>query len=347
MNRFGSSSADGEDGAAKRRGAVRLSDVAAAAGVSKTTASYVFNDRDGVSQATRDRVLAIAADLGYRPNSAARGVARGTVSQIGAVLSATSAQDDVPNYYVSELLAGVEAESRTRDYGLQVAMWTGEMPAMVSDGSVAGVLFLGGSFPIDALLEQTLPAVLVGTSFQEWPHDSVLADNRRGAYLAVQHLVADGRRRIAFINGPETTRTSEAKFLGYRDALRQAGIDMAPELVAEEPFDLARGHARALELLDRNPDIDAFFVADDPVAIGVLHALQERGISVPGQVAVLGYGDSPMGVVVQPRLSTVRVFQRWLGTLGARRLLNRLTGEEHSAVQMCISPELVLRGSTR
>lgn len=324
-----------------------LADVADAAGVSKTTASYVMNDRPGISPATRERVLAAAAELGYqapRGGRAGQGQPRGPVQQIGAVLSATSsAPAEGPNYYVTELLSGVEAETRKRSYGLQVAVWAGELPEMVARGEVAGVLFLGGSFPADKLLELTLPVVLVGTTFPRWPHDSVLADNRRGAYLAVQHLLSRGRTRVAFVNGPPTTSTSAMKLLGYHDALADAGIEPDEALVAEGDFSPASGQAAVAALLDRDPAVDAIFVADDPMAVGVLHALEERGRSVPGDVAVIGYGDSPTGSVTRPALSTVRVFQRQLGTMGARRLLNRLDEEGDPPVQMLISPELVLR----
>lgn len=327
---------------------VRLADVALAAGVSKATASYVMNGKPGISEGTRERVLAAAAELGYKPaRRAGLPTGGGETGQIGVILSATlSTPDGHPNYYVAELLAGVEAEIGTQGFRLQATVWSGELPAMVRDRDVAGVLFLGGSFPVEVARQCELPAVLVGTSFPQWPYDSVLADNRQGAYLAVCHLIAQGRRRVALLNGPATTRTSESKLLGYRDALAEAGLPFDPTLVGAGDFSAESGSVEMARLLETHRDVDAVFVADDPMAIGVLRAIEARGRAVPGDIAVMGYGDSPMGAVVTPALSTVRVFQRQLGTMGARRLLNRLNEEDHSPVQTLISPELVLRETT-
>lgn len=322
----------------------RLADVALAAGVSKATASYVMNGRPGISERTRERVLAAAAELGYRPARRPTPVVTG---QIGVILSATlSTPDGHPNYYVAELLAGVESEVATQGFRLQATVWSGELPPMVRDRDVAGVLFLGGSFPVEVARQCELPAVLVGTSFPQWPYDSVLADNRQGAYLAVGHLIARGRRRVALLNGPETTRTSESKLLGYRDALEEHHLAIDPVLVGAGDFSPESGSREMARLLGARGDIEAIFVADDPMAIGVLRAIEASGRTVPADIAVMGYGDSPMGAVVTPALSTVRVFQRQLGTMGARRLLNRLNEEDHAPVQTLISPELVLRGTT-
>lgn len=332
----------------------RLVDVARAAGVSKATASYVMNDKPGISVDTRERVLAAALELGYQQPTRAparRGPARATadVGQIGVILSATlSTGDGHPNYYVAELLAGVEAELASNGFRLQVAVWTGELPLIVRDREVAGVLFLGGSFPVAVATQCELPAVLVGTAFPQWPYDSVLADNRQGAYLAVRHLVDGGaRRRVAFLNGPATTRTSESKLAGYRDALEEAGVAFDETLVASGDFSAESGSSETLRLLAAHPDLDGLFVADDPMAIGALRVLEEQGRRVPQDVPVIGYGNSPMGALVAPALSTVRVFQRQLGMMGARRLINRLNEEEHSPVQTLISPQLLLRKTTQ
>jgi LacI family transcriptional regulator len=341
VNEFTSSSVNEDEPEGQH---ARLGDVALAAGVSKATASYVMNGRPGISERTRERVLAAAAELGYRPT---RRPAPATTGQIGVILSATlSTPDGHPNYYVAELLAGVEAEIATQGFRLQATVWSGELPAMVRERDVAGVVFLGGSFPVEVARQCELPAVLVGTSFPQWPYDSVLADNRQGAYLAVRHLIGHGRRRVALVNGPETTRTSESKLLGYRDALVEHGVPFDPELVGAGDFSPESASREMARLLDSNDDIDGVFVADDPMAIGVLRTIEARKLTVPADIAVIGYGDSPMGAVVTPALSTVRVFQRQLGTMGARRLLNRLIEEDHAPVQTLISPELVLRGTT-
>jgi DNA-binding LacI/PurR family transcriptional regulator len=309
-----------------------------------------MNGRPGISSDTRERVLAIATELGYQHVPAGRRAApqpATATGQIGVVLSATGSGDDGhPNYYVAELLAGVEDELAVHGFRLNVTVWSGELPVFVREREAAGVLFLGGSFPVEVACRCELPAVLVGTSFPQWPYDSVLADNRKGAYLAVRHLLAGGaRRRVALLNGPATTRTSESKLLGYRDALDEAGIALDESLIGSGDFTAESGREQTRRLLERRPDIDALFVADDPMAIGALRALEELGRRVPDDLPVIGYGNSPMGALVLPALSTVQVFQRQLGLMGARRLINRLNEEDNSPVQTLISPQLLLRAT--
>lgn len=316
------------------------------AGVSRAAASYVMNGRGGVSEETRARVLDAARRIGYQASRPARQMATGRAGAIGVALSPTRREGETPNYYVAELLAGVEEEARRAGYQVQVAMWTGEPLDMVREGSVEGLLFLGGAFPPDELGALALPWVLVGTSFPQLACDAVLADNRRGTYLATSHLLDAGCRRLALINGPSSAPTSDSKWLGFRDALRERNLPVDSFPVAEADFSPESGHDTAYPLLAGAEPPDGVAAGDDVIAIGVLHAAGELGIQVPGQLTVVGFGDSPTASLLRPALSSVRVFQRQMGSLGVRRLLSRLSGEE-GFVQMLVEPQLVIRDSSR
>jgi len=308
----------------------------------------VINGRPGISEDTRQRVLAIAEELGYQPNRAAREIASGVATTLGIVLSPTQPEHEIPNYYVAELLAGAEEAARASGYHLRVAAWQPNMVRPPEDSGLAGILYLGGSFDPAVLTRTRLPSVLVGTFFPQWPFDAVLADNSRGAYLAVSHLIDIGRRRIAFVNGPARTRTSELKMLGYRDALAEHGLAIESELIRTGDFSVESGYSAVQDLLTHTRiSPDAVFVADDPMAFGAVHALQDRGLSVPDEVSIVGYGDSPTGAVLRPALSTVRVFQRWMGSLGARRLIERLSGQETGSLRILVGPELIVRLSSQ
>lgn len=329
---------------------VRLSDVATAAGVSKATASLALNGRPGISRETRARVVAVAEEVGYRPNRAAREIASGVTRTIGAVLSPSGSHPDVPTYYVAELLAGAEQEARAHDHRIQVVSWGGDQDHPPDETGFAGMVYLGGAFPDRMLVRAAIPSVLVGTFFPQWPHDAVVADNSRGAYLAVSHLLQTGRQHVAFVNGPTTTRTSELKMLGYGEAVREVGHDVDSSLIRVGDFSLESGYAATMSLFDRAPSsvrpADALFVANDTMAVGALQALDRLGIEVPGEVSVAGYGDSPTGPLVRPSLTTVRVFQRRMGIVGMRRLVERLHGEVEGAVRILVGPELIVRDSS-
>jgi LacI family transcriptional regulator len=332
-----------------------LREVAAAAGVSLATASYAINGNTATADSTRAHVLKVAKELGYVARSRQTAVGpRSNSTRIRAVLSPTvntggeplPEHINTPNYYVAELLAAVQEEAEALDYQLDVVVWDDARPGLVRERDVAGLLFLGGSFPRD--LERRAPdhAVLVGTALPHSRFDAVLADNRTGSYLAVEHLIERGRTRIALINGPERTMTSESKRQGHRDALAAHGLEADERLLMVGDFTVASGYRLAEELLEMRLGPDAIFVADDPMGIGALQALQDHGVRVPDDVAVVGYGDSAAGQFTRPALSTVRVFQHRMGVLGIRRLVECIRGEAEERVRILVSPTLVPRASS-
>jgi len=187
---------------------------------------------------------------------------------------------------------------------------------------------------------------MVGTALPRSLLDAVVADNREGAHLAVCHLLDIGRTRVALINGPARTLTSDEKLSGYLQAHREHGLEPDPALRAAGDFTIGSGYDLTKELFSGRDRPDALFVADDPMAIGALQALGDLGISVPDVVAIVGYGDSPLGTSVRPALSTIRVFQKRMGVLATRRLIERLRGDAEEQIRLLVTPSLVVRGSS-
>lgn len=325
----------------------RLVDVAREAGISKAAASYVLNGRLGVSEETRDRVLGVAMRMGYRHRGGAAGPLRGMAAgSIGVLLSPTRRDGEAPNYFVAELLAGVDVEARRQRQQLRVSWWEPEA-AIESLPGVDGVLLLGGSFDPDALLGYASPLVLVGASFPKLQADAVLADNRQAAYLATAHLLRRGRRRPVLLNGPGHSPTTSLKEVGYREALI-AGAASPESPAVRVDFTVEAGEAAARSLLTGPHPPDGIVAGDDVIAIGALHAAQAVGARVPEDVAVIGFGDSPEASVMRPHLSSVHLFLREMGALSVRRLLDRIRGpgERPPAVRSLVSPRLVARAST-
>ncbi|MGH7912646.1 MAG: substrate-binding domain-containing protein [Candidatus Dormibacteraceae bacterium] len=244
---------------------------------------------------------------------------------LGAILSPTRHEGETPNYYVAELMQGVAAETKRAGFELQVAMWDGALPEMAHARNLRGLLFLGGNFAPEVLRTLRRPIVLVGTFFPQVACDAILADNHRGAYLATRHLLELGCRRLGLVNGPGHATTSDSKWLGYRDALHEWGQEVDPAIVAAADFLPAEGYDAARALLGGPQRPDGLFVADDAIALGVLQAASDLGLRVPRDLAVVGYGDSPMAAMLRPPLTSVRVFQRRMARLATHRLLERLT----------------------
>jgi DNA-binding LacI/PurR family transcriptional regulator len=324
---------------------VTLTELAEAAGTSRAAASYALNDQPGVSDSTRHHVLETAKRIGYKRRSPRRPVIQ--TRSFGVALSPTRHHGETPNYFVAELLAGANQEAQRRDVGLDVQIWT---PNWEPDhrGRVDGVLFLGGAIDPDFIAATELPAVIVGTSFSELTVDSVLADNRQGIYLSTAHLLDQGCRRVALLNGPDHATTTSSKLTGYADALIQRDLRLDFADVRTVEFDAAAGEAAARELLSGPDRPDGIVAGDDVIAIGALHAALDLGLRVPEDLRIVGFGNSPTAELMRPALSSVDVFLQQMGHLAVRRLLDRLdaAGSDVPFVRSLVGPRLAVRDSS-
>ncbi|MBC7341973.1 MAG: LacI family DNA-binding transcriptional regulator [Clostridia bacterium] len=333
-----------------------IKDVARAAGVSIATVSYVFNGVPKVGEKTRRKVLETARELGYIPHKVASQLASRHTRTLGAifpyVVVEESSSGQEPNYYVTEVIWGIENTAQRLGYGLLIAGWgpesNWELPAMLRDGSVEGVFLTGGLYPtefIHQVKDTGIPAVLVGVTAPENMLDSVSADNEEGAFQAVKHLISLGHRRIGFINSPAVSRTSEEKARGVRRALRSSGIKPDPDLTREGDFSVKSGYQAARDLLTLSNPPTALFVGDDAMAVGALEAARGLNLEVPGDVAIVGYGDGPMSRITIPPLTTVRIKRDRLGEMAVRCLIDRINGINDVTVTIKLTTKLVVRSS--
>lgn len=323
-----------------------LDDLARAAGISRAAASYALNDQPGVSAETRRHVLEVAERIGYRRRPARRRPRAIVSGTLGAALSPTRHLGETPNYYVADLLAGVEREARRQQFRVDVGMWTADRGPTVPDG-LDGMIFLGGAFDPEALRSVRVPSIIVGTSFPQLAIDSVLADNRQGIYLATNHLLARGCRHVALLNGPSHAGTTNGKLIGFRDALQQARLPCNQSDIRQAEFSVQAGEEAARSLLSLPHPPDGIVAGDDVIAIGALHAAAELGLRVPVDVAIIGFGNSPTGELLRPGLSSIDVYLQQMGQLAVRRLLDRLdSSAEQPFVRSLVNPQLIVRRST-
>lgn len=325
-------------------------DVAARAGVSRTTVSFVLNSTAGasISQATRDRVLQAAAELYYHPHAPARQLAGGLSHMIGLVLR-QSTEQVAGDPFLVETLRGLASAARSAGFRVMVEPLApeGTYEALLRSQHADG-LVVSGPRVDDPSLRQLLvdgfPIVLQGT-LPGVAATSVDVDNVAGARAAVDHLLALGHRRIACVtNAPLVYTAAQERLRGYRQALEAARIEPDPDLIAEASFDAPSGHAATAGLLART-SFSAIFVASDVVALGAVGALREAGLRVPEDVSVVGFDDIPLVAYFDPPLTTIRVPAFDLGQAAGYALLERIAAPIAST-RTLLPTELIVRAST-
>jgi LacI family transcriptional regulator len=329
-------------------------DVAALAGVSRTTVSFVLNERTDVQipERTRQRVREAARRLGYHPHDPARQLARRSTRTIGFVLR-QSTEQVAGDGLLTETLRGIATAARQA--GLRVlvealAPGNGHSYAALLRTAQADGLVVSGPRTDDAelvdLVRDDFPVVVQGR-LPESTVPSVDIDNRAGARDAVDHLIALGHRRIACItNAPLTYTAAAERLTGYHAALADAGLAFDEHLLAMAAFDPASG-ARAVDqlLAHGRGDFDALFVASDTVAVGAIGALKAAGLRVPADVSVVGFDDIALAGFVDPPLTTVHVPAYQLGLEAGRALVDRIAGRPVQE-RTVLPTKLVVRSST-
>ena len=330
-----------------------LADVARLAGVSAATASRALAGRrtHPVAETTRRRVELAAAELGYRPNPLARGLRARRTSMIGVMVH------DVRDPYFAEIVRGVTAEASRAGF-LTMLCSSDRHPETelryvdtLIDHRVAALLFAGGGLRDRAYQRaiaeraagiRSYGGALVALAPRVERRPAEVTDDRGGARLATQHLVGLGHRRIALVTGPDNVHTSRARAAGYLDCMRSARL--AP-VTASGTFTPEAGAAAVGRLLDRGDRFTGLFVASDTMAIGALAELRRRGLDVPGDVSVVGFGDVPGWEFRPPPLTTVRSGLAQIGAAGVRRALAQLEGRDRPPRIRVHAVELVVRES--
>jgi DNA-binding LacI/PurR family transcriptional regulator len=329
---------------------VTIADVASAAGVSKTAVSFAFNNPSKLGNATLERVLQVANDLGYAPHPAARALSMRRSGTIGLLIP-QRLTTVFANPFLSELIQGLGELCDENDLTmLLVPPLDGSLEGAIRQASVDGFISLGLS-PDDGALETLdrlgIPAVLIDSEASA-NHPAVNVDDAGGAKAAAEHLLDLGHLNLAVIVLPPTrshamTPTAARRLAGYRAALRAAGAP-EPRMVTAGAT-MAAG-ALAFEALPKGRRRPTGVLAmSDMAAIGLMAAAIASGLRVPGDISIIGYDDLPMAAWTTPRLTTVRQPIVEKGRLAARLLIQRLQGQVVGSPPP-LETSLVVRNST-
>ena len=332
---------------------VTLDDVARLSGVSRSTASRVINGQPGVRPDVRERVQRIADHVGFRPNRAAKQLASGRAEAVGLVLPSDDLRVDP---YGASLTHAVGRAAARADLGLMLHLVPDEpgrtVHHILRDGLLAGLVISSvavGRQWVDALLDSSMPTVLIGRHPDRDDLVTVDVENERSSARAVHHLFDQGCRRVGTITGPLERVDARQRLAGYRRAHAEAGVAVDESLVVTGTFQRGSGPAAAATLIDRGAD--AIFAGNDEMAIGALWACTALDVQVPAQVAIAGFDGTGSGLDTHGEVALTSVVQPFdqLAAAALELLADQASGRlaPRAAHHVELEPELVIGGTSR
>jgi LacI family transcriptional regulator len=334
-------------------GSVTINDVAALAGVSTKTVSRVLNREPHVRAEVRDRVATAVRSLNYQPNVAARALAGSRAYLLGLCY------DNPSPGYVSAVQVGALSACREAGYHLLVEQIDSEgqagqgaagqvealLTAVKMDGLILSPPVCDHAAVLDLLEHRGAPYVRIAPAGQFERGPFVHMDDRKAAYDMTAHLQALGHRRIGFVRGHADHSATPLRHQGFQDAMRDAGIAVLPEWVVSGAFSFRSGVGAGERLLSLPGRPTAIFASNDDMALGVMAAANRMGLTLPGDLSVAGFDDSPIAQVVWPQLTTIRQPVEAMARAAAAMLVEAVGRAQVPAARL-LDFELVVRGST-
>jgi LacI family transcriptional regulator len=326
-----------------------LLDIAKRAGVAPITVSRVINNSGYVSQATKERVEAAVKELGYVPNTIARGLRSKRTHTLALIVT------DITNPYFTSMARGVEDAAGSSNYTViycntdESEIKEEKYANMLAQRQVDGVLLVpscGNAKTIKFLESNDIDVVVLDRRISGVGADLVYSDSKNGAARLVKLLIGLGHKRIAIITGHKDVSTSTDRVIGYQQALREAGLS-ENELIYYGAFNEQSGYELANQAMRQSPKPTAIFGGNNFIAIGAIKALYDLKLDVPGDVSVVGFDDLPDTMFMKPFLTVARQSAYEMGRLATELLLKRIKGEVSEEHQELILPvEIVVREST-
>lgn len=326
-----------------------MKDVARLAGVSTSTVSHVINKNRFVSDPIRDKVLAAIKQLNYAPSALARSLKLNQTRTIGMLVTASS------NPFYAEVVRGVERSCYERGYSLILCNTEGDIDRMsrsietLMQKRVDGLLLMctENHRPSQDILRcyPSLPIIMMDWAPFEGVNDVIQDNSLLGGEMATSYLIARGYTRIACIAGPQDKTPAKERLEGYRQAMDRAGLPIPSGYEVAGDFEFCGGLVAMKQLLALPEPPEAVFTSNDAMAVGVYQALHQAGLSIPQDMAVIGYDDIEIAQYMTPPLTTIHQPKDSLGELAIDTLIHRLNNPEAEPQVLILTPELIERGS--
>lgn len=330
---------------------ITIKDIARLAGVSIATVSKIRNNKDdSISQGTRERVLKIMEENNYVPNVMARSLVTKKTQTIGLVIP------DIRNPFFPELARGAEDKANEEGYNIIFCNTDDDLNKeekyinMLMEKMVDGIIFTAASRRngcFESLKKITIPIILVDRDIDfDGVKGKITVDNLSGAYEGMKHLLNCGYRKIPFLSGPLSNRSSLDRLEGYKRALGEFGVDFKEEYILEGEYDSDWGYDGVKQILKDITAFDAIFCGSDVIAIGAIKSLKEQGIKVPMDVGILGFDDIYMAKLVNPELTTIKQPNYEMGYKAVEMLIDVLEKKTQHNEHLILDTKLIIRNST-
>ena len=312
-----------------------IKDISKVAGVSVTTVSRALNGYSDVNEETRKKIIEVAKQLNYSPNTLARGLVMKRSQTIGLLVSGMN-RESVKDNLTFQVLSGINECVSVRDYDLILFNTDSSRQRektytqLCRERKVDGVIIQGIKLDdpyLKEVMESDIPCVLVDIPVETNTVGYVTTDNVLGAKKAVEHLIELGHQNIAMVNGSNQAFVSKQRLKGYEKALKENGIKAQRNWIVDGEFKEEKAKEVILSLLSSSPEISAIFCASDLMALGALKACQQQGLVVPNDISIIGYDDILLASYVTPPLTTINQDMFEMGYEAADLLVNMLEGK--------------------
>lgn len=329
---------------------ITLKDIARMADVAESTVSRALNDKPGVSEDTKVKILKIAKDNNYRPNQLARGLAAKKTNMIAVILSEMESPGNIA------IVKSIEKIAEENDYQIILCNTNNREEkeksylSLLESNQVDGAIFIGGKLVGSHLLRASFSPennmVLVNRLSEENFFTSVLTDYSQGIYKAVKHLINEGFSSTALICGEETNLVEEEKISGYKTALTQAGLKVNEDLIFPIKADRKSGYNVFLDIIKKDVIPDSFISTRELATIGLVEAIKMGGYFIPDDFAVIGYGNNILTSVIEPPLTVISEPVESLANYSFKFLLKLINNEVINQQIKVLTPELIIRESS-
>lgn len=328
---------------------VTIKDIAKQLGISYSSVSRALNDKPGVAEDTRRKVMALAKQLEYQPNDLARGLVNKTSKTIGVIVP------DISNPFYSEVVKGILETANKEKYGVLLCVSQDDPAKEIEylntlrmkrvDGIIVRPAFDIG---IETYKDISGPVIMIEQNWKVEDSDyNVEVDSYMGGKLAGSHLLDCGYRNIGFIGGKHHLYVIARRLTGAKDALAEGGVPFDDENLEGSEFTIQGGYEATKRLLKRNPSIDGIFAVNDLLALGALHALKELGHEPGEDVGVIGYDDIGYSDLPQIQLTTIQQPKYALGKMVTEMLVDSIRNKGEYGKQITLSPTLIKRATTK
>jgi LacI family transcriptional regulator len=331
---------------------VTIKDIARSLNISVSTVSRALRNAYDVNEQTREKVLALAAEMNYKPNFNATGLAQGRTHNLGIVLPT------ITNYYFSTVITGIQEVAYQNGYNITLFLTNDSYDrelSVINDLTVTSLDGLLVSISSDSkscehfqqMIDMGLPVVFFDRVPVDIKTSKVMQDDYNGSYAAVEHLIQNGYKKIAHIAGPKGLSFTEKRLKGYLAALKKYKLPYKEELVTFSDFSQECGEQDAHQLLDLKEKPDAIFAATDRKAIGAMLALKSRNIAIGKEFGVIGFTNDPMCTIISPTLSTIAEPAFEIGKKSCELLIKHITKKHFQPEEIVLPAKLIARQSGR